>query len=183
TGPGLTELALPLLPVASRIGEGVEERLAGGLDEARPRSATAFGGVEEPLVSLMRGDSALDSCHGELRLLEVRQQALDLPSVLGPDDALTGVAARPSRRLDLEMVAAPRPHADHFSAAGHAETLLGRLVTLHLGHCGLTLLLTRLPAVRPGSIASLVWFVALAPGPPPQRPARAPRPGAPVVPE
>src|SRR3954452_22286810 len=54
--------------------------------------------------------------------------------MLGPDDRFAGVAAGPSGRLDLEVVAAPGVDADDLAAAGHADPLLGRLMALHLGH-------------------------------------------------
>src|SRR6266536_4617765 len=47
------------------------------------------------------------------------------------------------------MVAAPGLHTDDLAAAGHADPLLGRLVALHLGHCGLTLLSMQRSACLP----------------------------------
>ena len=53
-----------LLAIARRVGERVEERLAGGLDELRTRAASTLGGLEQPLVALVGSDAPLDSCHG-----------------------------------------------------------------------------------------------------------------------
>src|SRR6476620_5441017 len=61
--PQLTHLALALLAVACRIGERVEERFAGRLDQLRTGTAATLGGLEQPLVSLVGGDAPLDSCH------------------------------------------------------------------------------------------------------------------------
>src|SRR5262245_58975924 len=69
-----------------------------------------------------------------LRFLEVRQQAPDLLPVDGVHRGLAGVAARPARRLDLEVVAAPGVDANHGPGARGADPLLGRLVALHLRH-------------------------------------------------
>src|SRR6266511_4073087 len=58
------------------------------------------------------------------------------------------------------MMTAPRLDADDLSAAGRTEALLGRLVTLHLGHCGLTLLSMLRSACRPRrrvSFSCVAW--------------------------
>ncbi len=59
----LAHLALALLPIAGRVGEGVEQRLAGRLDQPRFGPFAPFGGVEEALVTFVGGDAPLDSCH------------------------------------------------------------------------------------------------------------------------
>src|SRR6266540_1814137 len=56
-------------------------------------------------------------------LLEVRQEAPDLPAVGAADDRLAGVATLAARRLDLEVMALPRLHAHDLPRAGHAEAL------------------------------------------------------------
>ena len=61
--PQLAHVALALLPVARRVGERVELRLAGPLDELAVRAHPPFGGVEQPLVALVGRDAPLDACH------------------------------------------------------------------------------------------------------------------------
>ena len=68
------------------------------------------------------------------------------------DQGLAGVPARPSRRLDLEVVAAPCLDPDELAGAGHADALLGRLVALHLRHGRLTLLSAPARAAGFGSL-------------------------------
>src|SRR5688572_16323826 len=65
--PQLAHLALSLLAVAGRVGERVQQRLAGGLDQLRLGALSALGRLEQALVALVRGDASLDSCHVSLR--------------------------------------------------------------------------------------------------------------------
>src|SRR5260221_9018886 len=58
--PQAAHLALPLLPVAGRVGERVEERLAGGLDQARACALPALGVLQETLVAGGGGDAPPD---------------------------------------------------------------------------------------------------------------------------
>src|SRR5688572_3772267 len=100
-------------------------------------------------------------------LLEVRKQAADLLGLRRRHDGLAGVPAGPSRRLDLEVVAAPRLDPDVLAGAGHADPLLGRLVALHLRHDRLTLLFE--PALQPAWVR---FWSRRVPGPrSPRRPA------------
>src|SRR3990172_3660789 len=145
--PQATEVALPLLAIPGRIGHGVQECLARRLDEARARSLATFGRIQEPLVPLVGGYAPLDSSHEVLMLLEIREQALNLPGVGAADDRLPGVAASSARGLDLEVVTSPGPDPDDLAAAGLADPLLGGLVALHLRHGAVTL--PSLPARRP----------------------------------
>src|SRR4051794_3019547 len=159
--PQLAHLALALLAIAGRIGKGVKERLTRRLDEARLGALPTLGVLVEALVTPVGRDAPFDSCHDVELLLEVREQATDLLRVLGSDERLPGVASGSSRRLDLEMVAAPGVDPDDLAAARHADALLGRLVTLDLGHPGLTLLSApaRVPVllVLSMSVAEPVW--------------------------
>src|SRR5207245_319830 len=119
--PQLAHLALPLLAVTGRIRHRVEARLASGLDETGLRAHPPLGGVEKSLVALVGGDAALDSCHGIRSLLEVGQQATDLLRVGADHERLAGVPPRTPRRLDLEVMAAPRLHAEHLATTGDAD--------------------------------------------------------------
>ena len=51
--PQLAHLALALLAVAGRVGERVQQRLAGRLDQPRLGALAALGGLEEALVALV----------------------------------------------------------------------------------------------------------------------------------
>ena len=51
--PQLAHLALALLAVAGRVGERVQQRLAGGLDQLRLGALAAFGRLEQALVALV----------------------------------------------------------------------------------------------------------------------------------
>src|SRR5258706_14770672 len=101
----------------------MEQRLACRPDELRARALAALGGLEQALVALVGGDSALDACH-LVRLLEVGQHAPDLRSVHGVERGLAGHAPGAPRRLDLEVVALPGAHTHDLAAAGDAEALL-----------------------------------------------------------
>src|SRR5690242_16434642 len=61
--PQLAHLALALLAITRRVGERVEERFAGRLDQLRSGAAATLGGLEQALVPLVGGDAPLDSCH------------------------------------------------------------------------------------------------------------------------
>ena len=43
------------------LGQRMEERLAGGLDETRAGAFAALRGIKQPLVALVGGDASLDS--------------------------------------------------------------------------------------------------------------------------
>ena len=79
--PEAPHVALAVAPVAVRVDEGVDERLARGANERRARAAAALGAVEQPLVAAAGGDAALDSGHRLLPLAGVRHQPLELLGV------------------------------------------------------------------------------------------------------
>ena len=56
-------VALPLLAVARRVGEGVQQGLARRLDQPRARALATLRVLEEALVARVGGDAALDSGH------------------------------------------------------------------------------------------------------------------------
>src|ERR1043165_6765450 len=86
---------------------------------------------------------------------------------------LAGVPARPTRRLDLEVVAAPGVDPNHGPRARGADPLLGRLVALHLGHRCLVSL--RSSPQSAGLPPRWSW------GPPPRCSVSVPRVPAPVA--
>src|SRR5207249_955704 len=90
--PQATHGALPRPAIPISVNQRVEERLAGRPDQLRARPPPTLGLAQEPLVSLVRGDAALDSSHA--CLLRVRHQPLELLGVRRADEGLSGVAAR-----------------------------------------------------------------------------------------
>src|SRR3954470_7280839 len=66
--------------------------------------------------------------------LQVREHASDLLLAGLGHDRLARVAPRAARRLDIEVVAAPRLDADELATAGRAEALRGSLVAFYLRH-------------------------------------------------
>src|SRR5688572_6942147 len=132
--PQAAHLPLALLATDIRIGHCVKQRLARRLDQLRTGAPAPFGCIEQTLVSLVRGDAALDACHFSVSLLKVGQQATNLLLGRPAEDGLARVAPRAARRLDLEVVATPGLDAHDLAAARDAEALLGSLVALHLWH-------------------------------------------------
>src|SRR5450759_3022021 len=70
--PELAEVTLPDLAVAGGIGERMEQRFVGRLDQPRAGPLAALGRVQEALVALVRGDAALDASHG-LSLIHISE--------------------------------------------------------------------------------------------------------------
>ena len=71
----------------------------------------------------MGGYAPLDACHLSSDS-QVGQQAADLGERLPGHERLAGIAACSPRRLQLEVVAAPRPDADGLATAGDPDPLL-----------------------------------------------------------
>jgi hypothetical protein len=61
--PEASHVALAVATVPIRIHQRVDERLARGADELRSGAATALRLVQQALMTPMRGDAALHSCH------------------------------------------------------------------------------------------------------------------------
>src|SRR5438552_17528922 len=64
--PERAHLALAAAAVPERIRERVQRRLVGGSEEQLLGRADTLGAVKARLVTAMRGDAALDACHGSL---------------------------------------------------------------------------------------------------------------------
>src|SRR5206468_6699211 len=62
--PQLSHLALAAAAVAEGISEGVQHGLVGRAEQQLFGEPEALGPVEDRLVTAMRGDAALDACHG-----------------------------------------------------------------------------------------------------------------------
>jgi hypothetical protein len=104
-------LALALLAVSRRVGQGVQADSWARLMSRELVPVAAFGVVEKALVAVMGGYAPLDACHRRSDS-QVRQQPADLIERLAGHDRLAVVAASSPRRLELEVVAAPRLDAD-----------------------------------------------------------------------
>ena len=62
--PQGAERALAPLAVAERVLVGLLDRLLGDANRVLAPAVVAFGGLQDLLVLGMRGDAALDACHG-----------------------------------------------------------------------------------------------------------------------
>src|SRR4051794_39688312 len=70
--PQRAHLALALLSADIRVGHRVKQCFTCRPDELRLCAAPTFSRIQQPLVTLVRGDAALDSCHVSVRLARYR---------------------------------------------------------------------------------------------------------------
>src|SRR3954447_11118513 len=121
--PQRAHLALTLLTADIRVGHCMKQCLTRRPNELRLGAAPTFSRVQQPLVTLMRGDAALYSCHVCVSPLEVREHATNLLFAGLRHNCLARVAPGAARRLDVEVVATPRLDADDLAGPGRAEAL------------------------------------------------------------
>src|SRR5438445_8248388 len=140
--PQLAHLALAAAAVTERVGEGVQDRLVGGSKQQLLGKPEALRAIEDCLVTAMRGNAALDSCH-----LDPQRPAHRL-AVRLRDRLLVLVVPLALLRLVLEQVALESGAPHQLAVAGHANSLCDALLGLDLRHW-----LRPAPSLRPDGSA------------------------------